>query len=57
MAYGDLHRNTAFNKLLCNKALNVSKNSKYDDCQRGLASMLYKSFDKKSSDGAVTRAP
>ena len=35
---------------------NIAKNRKCDGCQRGLASMVYKCFDKKSSGGAVTRA-
>ena len=35
-------------KVLRNKAFNVAKNLKYDGCQRGLASMVYKLFDKKN---------
>ena len=35
------------------KAFNIIKNPKYDGYQRGLASMLFKFFDKKTSDGAV----
>ena len=31
------------------KALNIAKNPKYDDYQRGLASMVNKFFDKKSA--------
>ena len=51
MAYGDikdLKRTTATDKILKNKALNIAKNPKYDGYQRGLASMVYKCFDKKS---------
>ena len=35
------------------KAFNIIKNPKYDGYQRGLASMLFKFFDKKTSGGAV----
>ena len=55
MAYGDfkdLARKTASDKVLRDKAFNVAKNSKYDRYQRGLASMVYKCFDKKSSSGS-----
>ena len=31
------------------KAFNIAKNPKYDGYQRGLASMVYKFFDKKST--------
>ena len=31
------------------KAFNITKNPKYDWCQQGLASMLYKFCDKKTS--------
>ena len=31
------------------KVLNIAKNPKYDDYQRGLASMVNKFFDKKSA--------
>ena len=33
--------------MLKDKALNIAKNPKYDDYQRGLASMVNKFFDKK----------
>ena len=50
MAYGDfkyLARRTASDKVLRDKAFNIAKNPKYDGYQRGLASMVYKFFDKK----------
>ena len=50
MAYGDfkdLKRRTASYKILRDKAFNIAKNPKYDGYQRGLASMIYKFFDKK----------
>ena len=52
MAYGDfkdLARRTASDKVLRDKAFNIAKNPKYDGYQRGLASMVYKFFDKKSA--------
>ena len=42
MAYGDFKdstRRTASDKILCDKAFNITKNPKYDGYQRGLASM------------------
>ena len=51
MANGDfknLHRRTASQNVLHNKALNITKNPKYVRYQRGLASTVYKCFDKKS---------
>ena len=48
MAYGefkDLKRRRASDKVLWDKTF---KNPKYDGYQRGLASMVYKRFDKKS---------
>ena len=56
MAYGDfkgLNRRTAADKVLHDKAFNVAKTPKYDGYQRGLASMVYKFFNKKSSGGTV----
>ena len=51
MAYGDfkdLNRRTVADKVLCDKAFNIAKDPKYDGYQRGLASMVYKLFDKKN---------
>ena len=52
MAYGDfkdLARRTASDKILRDKPSNIAKNPKYDGYQRGLVSMVYKFFDKKSN--------
>ena len=52
MAFGDfkqLTRRTASDKALRDKAFNIAKNPKYDGYQRGLSSMVYKIFDKKST--------
>ena len=51
----DLNRTTAADKVLCDKAFNIAKNPKYG-YQRGLASMVYNFFDKKTSGGATTLA-
>ena len=51
MAYGDFKdskRSTLSDKVLKDKAFNIAKTSKYDGYQRGLASMVFKFFDKKS---------
>ena len=55
MAYGDfkdLERRTASDKVLRDKA-NIAKNPKYDGHQRGLASVVYNFFDKKSKGSGV----
>ena len=52
MAYGDfknLAKRTASDKVLRDKALNIAKYPKYDGFQRGLASIVYKFFNKKSA--------
>ena len=51
MTYGDfkaLAKRTASDKVLRDKAFNIAKNQKYDGYQRGLASMVYNFFDRKS---------
>ena len=56
MAYGyfkNLARRTASDKFLRNKAFNIAKNPKFDRYQRGLASMVYKYFQKKSKGSVV----
>ena len=56
MTYGnfkDLAKRTASDKVLRDKAFNIAKNPKYDGYQRGLASMVYKFFDKKSKGSGV----
>ena len=46
--FRDLKKRTSSNKILRDKALNIAKNPNYDGYQRGLASMVYKFFEKKS---------
>ena len=49
----DLKKRTVADKILKNKAFDIAKDPKYDGYQRGLASMVYKFFDKKSSGSGV----
>ena len=56
MTYGyfkDIGRRTAYDKVFCNKAFNIAKNPKYDGYQQGLASMVYKFFDKETSGSSI----
>ena len=50
----DLINRTKADKVLRDKAYNIASNPKYDGYQRGLASMVYKFFDKKSTAGSGT---
>ena len=49
IVYGDFPRKTAPNKLLCDKAFDIAENSKCGRYQIGLASIVYRFFDKKST--------
>ena len=51
--FKDLTRRTSSNKILSDKEFNVAKNQKYGGYQRGLASMVYKFFDKKDSGSGI----
>ena len=42
---------------LRDKAFNIAKNPKYNGYQRGLASLVYKSFDKKTSGSGIKPVP
>ena len=56
MAYGDfkdLKRRTASDKILRDRAFNIAKNPKYGGYQGGLASMVYKFFDKQSAGSGI----
>ena len=60
MAYGkskDLTKRTQSDKVLRDKAFKIVSDPKYDGYQRGLASMAYKFFDKKSSGSGITNEP
>ena len=59
MAYGDfkdIAKRTVSDKVLTDKALNVAKNPKYDGYPKGLASMIYNFFDKKSKGSGVANS-
>ena len=47
--FKDLKRRTVSDNTLRDKLFNIAKNLKYDGYQRGLASMVYKFFDKNSA--------
>ena len=47
--FKDLAKRTASDRVLRDKAFNIAKNPKYDGYPRGLSSMIYKFFDKKSA--------
>ena len=56
MAYGDctdLSRRAIADKVSRDKAFNIAKDPKYDGYQRGLSSMVYKFFYKRSSGETV----
>ena len=56
MAYGDfkdLTRRTASEKVLRDMAFDIAKNPKSDRYQRGLASLVYKLFDKNAFGSAI----
>ena len=60
MAYGnfkDLAKRTASDKILRDKAFKIASDPKYDGYQGGLASMVYKFFNKKSSGSAIANEP
>ena len=60
MAYGkskDLIKRTQSDKVLKDKAFKIANNPKYDGYQRGLASMVYKFFDKKSKGSGIINEP
>ena len=57
MAHGkskDLVKRTQSDKVLRDKAFKIASYPRYDGYQRGLASMVYKFFDKKSSGSGIT---
>ena len=44
---------SASDKILRDKAFHIAKNPKYDGYKKGLASVVYKSFDKKISGSCI----
>ena len=60
MVYGkskDLAKRSQSDKVLRNKAFKIASDPKYDGYQRGLASMVYKFFDKKSKGSGIINEP
>ena len=60
MAYGkskDLIKRTQSDKVLKDKAFKIANNPNHDGYQRGLASMVYKFFDKKSKGSGIINEP
>ena len=56
MAYGkskDLVKWTQSDEVLRYKAFRIASDAKYDRYQRGLSSMVYRIFDKKSSRSGI----
>ena len=51
----DLINRTKSDKVLRDKAYNIASNPEYDGYQKGLASMVYKFFDKKSTAGSTAK--
>ena len=49
----DLAKRTQPDKVLRDNAFKIASDPKYDGYQRGLASMVYKFFDRKSSGSGV----
>ena len=50
----DLVKRTQSDKVLKDKAFKIANNPKYDGYQRGLASMVYKFFDKTSKGSGIS---
>ena len=60
MLYGkskDLAKRTQSDKVLRDKRFRIAIDLKYDVYERGLASMVYKLFDKKSSGSGIINEP
>ena len=57
MVNQDLTKRTESDKVLRDKAFIIASDPKYDQYQRGLASMVYKFFDKKSSGSGADVEP
>ena len=51
--FKDLNRRTFADKVLPDKEFNIAKDPEYDGYQRGLASMVYNFFDKKTFDSGI----
>ena len=50
----DLVKRTQSDKVLRDKTFKIASNPKYDGYERGLASIVFRFFDKKSSGSSIT---
>ena len=60
MTYGkptDLAKRSQSDKVLRNKAFKIASDPKHNGYQRGLASVVYNSFDKKSGGSGIVNEP
>ena len=60
MAYGKskyLIKRTQSDKVLIDNTFKIANNLNYDGYHRGLASMVYKFFDKKSKESGIINEP
>ena len=60
MTYGDfkdLAQRTAADNILRDKAFDIAKDPKHDGYQRGLASVVYKCFDKRTAGSGIKSIP
>ena len=53
----NLAKRTQSDKVLSDKAFKIASDPKFDGYQRGLASMIYKFFDKKSKGSSLVNEP
>ena len=53
----EISKRTAADKVLRDKAFNIAKDPKYDGYKRGLATMVYKFFDKKTAGSGIKSMP
>ena len=53
----DLVKRTQSDKVIRDKAFKIESDPKYDGYQRGLASMIYKFFDKMSTGSGIANEP
>ena len=55
--YKDLTKRAGLDKVFREKPFKIASNPKYDGYQRGLASVIYKFFDKKSKVSRIKSMP
>ena len=55
--FKDIKNRTTADKIVRDKAYEIAKDPKYYGSQRGLASMVYKSFDKKTAGSGIKSIP